>query len=76
MSNSDRALKVLIDVLGCEPNDVGEDTTLADLGMDSLDATELVMESEVEFDIKITDDDFNNVVTIGDFLKLVESKVK
>ncbi len=74
MSYKNRALKILTDVLGCEEDDLKDKTTLDELGADSLDVTELVMETEVEFDIKITDDDFSKVETIGDFLRLIESK--
>jgi len=46
-----------------------------DLGADSLDATELIMELEDEFDIDITDDEADKVKTVGDIIELIRKKV-
>ncbi|MCL2559500.1 MAG: acyl carrier protein [Turicibacter sp.] len=45
-----------------------------DLGIDSLDAVELIMELEDEFDVKIEDEEAQAFVTIGDMVKLLEAK--
>jgi acyl carrier protein len=47
-----------------------------DLGADSLDVVELVMDAEFEFDIEIEDDDVVKVVTVGDAVALVKRLVK
>lgn len=45
-----------------------------DLGIDSLDAVELIMELEDEFDVKIEDVEAQTFVTIADIVKLLEAK--
>lgn len=47
-----------------------------DLGADSLDSVEIIMLLEENFDIQITDDEAEKVVTVADAVKLVEGKVK
>ncbi len=46
-----------------------------DLGADSLDAVELVMRIEEEFDLEITDDEAQKLVTVGELVRYVEAKV-
>jgi acyl carrier protein len=45
-----------------------------DLGADSLDVVELVMELEDEFDMEISDDDAEKIVTVGDAVNYINSK--
>lgn len=45
-----------------------------DLGLDSLDAVELVLELETQFDVKIEDDEMQKLETVKDIIELVESK--
>jgi len=45
-----------------------------DLGIDSLDAVELIMELEDEFGIKIEDDEAQAFVTVGDIVALLENQ--
>ena len=45
-----------------------------DLGIDSLDAVELIMELEDEFDVKIEDEEAQAFVTIADIVKILEAK--
>ena len=47
-----------------------------DLGADSLDFVELMMEFEKEFDIAIRDDEWEKVKTVGDAIELISQKVK
>lgn len=47
-----------------------------ELGLDSLDIVELITELEKEFDIHISDDDFENLETIGDIYDFVFEKIK
>jgi len=47
-----------------------------DLGADSIDAVEVIMAIEDEFNIEITDEDMNNIKTIGDMVEYIEKNVK
>ena len=50
------------------------DTNLQeDLDADSLDAVEIIMNIEEEFDIKVDDDELENIKTIGDIVKYIEN---
>ena len=46
-----------------------------DLGADSLDVVELVMEFEDEFDMEISDDDAEKIATVGDAVTYIKSKI-
>ena len=52
-----------------------ETSMMKDLDADSLDAVEIMMELEDEFDIEIPDEDAEKFKTIGDIVKFVESKI-
>lgn len=74
--NIDQRVRALLaDVLGVEPQRVAGDGTLLldDLGMDSLDAIELVMAAESEFSIELDDDRALEVTTVGEAIELVRS---
>lgn len=45
-----------------------------DLGADSLDVVEMLMSLEEEFDITVPEEDAVNIKTVGDIVKLIESK--
>ncbi len=47
-----------------------------DLGADSLDAVEIIMTLEEEFDIQVDDSNFQNIKCVGDVVKCLESIVK
>jgi len=51
------------------------DTTFEDIDADSLDIVELVMALEEEFDLEISDQEIENIKTVGDVVKYIESKV-
>ena len=60
-----------------EVEEITEETSLmADLEADSLDAVEIMMALEDEFDITIPDEDAESFKNIGDIVKYVESKVE
>lgn len=62
-----RVEQIIVDKLGIDPTEITPDSQLAnDLGADSLDAIELVMEFEKEFNIGITDDEIMAATTTGD----------
>lgn len=61
----------------CEQLDLTEDrvtpeTTMADLGADSLDLVDLAMSLEEEFDIEIPDDDIEHIKSVSDLVNLLD----
>ena len=69
--------KIIVERLGVDPAEVTEVASFQnDLGADSLDIVELIMEFEKEFDIEIPDDDASDsITTVGDAIKYIEGKV-
>ncbi len=68
-----RVFEVVATQLGGATDQFDEKSRIKeDLGADSLDAIELVMEFEEEFDIDVPDDDSEKVVTVGDAVNLIE----
>ena len=68
---------IIVDQLGVDESEVTENASFVDdLGADSLDTVELVMALEEEFDIEIPDEDAEKIVTVGDVIKYIESKLK
>lgn len=73
----ERVGKILIDKLGIAESEITPDANLVkDLGIDSLDYAEIVMDFEQTFDIKIPDDDAEKLATIGSAVKYIEEKLK
>jgi len=72
----ERVTKVIVDRLGVEEGDVKMEASFRDdLGADSLDVVELVMELEDEFDMEISDEDAEKIGTVGDAVNYIEGKV-
>ena len=73
---SDVASKVkaiIVDKLGVDESEVTNEASFTnDLGADSLDTVELIMEFEKEFDIQIPDDQAENISTVGQAIKFIE----
>ena len=69
--------KIIVERLGVDPAEVTEVASFQnDLGADSLDIVELIMEFEKTFDIEIPDDDAGDkITTVGDAIKYIEDKV-
>ena len=68
---------ILIDKLGIPESEITPDASFVrDLGIDSLDYAELVMEFEQTFDIKIPDNDAEKMQTIGQAVEYISSKIK
>jgi acyl carrier protein len=68
---------ILIDKLGIPESEITPDASFVkDLGIDSLDYAELVMEFEQSFDIKIPDDDAEKMQTIGQAVSYIEGKIE
>ena len=74
---SDVATKVkaiIIDKLGVDEAEVTDSASFTnDLGADSLDTVELIMEFEKEFDIQIPDDKAENISTVEDAISFIEA---
>ncbi len=69
--------KIIVDQLGVDESEVTDDASFVDdLGADSLDTVELVMALEEEFGIEIPDEDAEKIITVGDAVKYIDSKLK
>ncbi|MGC9374352.1 MAG: acyl carrier protein [Bacteroidales bacterium] len=72
-----RVKAIIVDKLGVDENEVTPEASFTnDLGADSLDTVELIMEFEKEFNISIPDDQAENIGTVGDATKYVEEHAK
>ena len=70
---ADRVITIVCDRLGVEKDKVKPDTSFVnDLGADSLDIVELVMEFEEEFGMSIPDDKAEEIQTVGEAIKYIE----
>ena len=70
---SERVTKIIVDKLGVDESEVtGEAHFTNDLGADSLDTVELIMEFEKEFDLSIPDEKAEGIATVGDAVKYLE----
>lgn len=78
MSNIQEVItSILIDKIGIAPTEATLDANfIKDLGIDSLDYAELVMEFEQKFDIRIPDNDAEKLLTLGQAVKYIESKIE
>ena len=75
MSNiADKVKAIIVDKLGVDESEVtNEANFINDLGADSLDTVELIMEFEKEFDIQIPDDKAEAIATVGDAVSFIEA---
>ena len=68
---------IIVDKLGVEESEVTNEASFTnDLGADSLDTVELIMDFEKEFGISIPDDQAEKITTVGDAIKYVEDNAK
>ena len=75
-STEERVIKIVCDQMGTTPDKITKDTSfINDLGADSLDTVELVMEFEDEFEISIPDEDAEQIQTIGSAVEYISSKL-
>ena len=73
---SDRVTKIIVDKLGVDESEISSEASFTnDLGADSLDTVELIMELEKEFDISIPDEKAEAIATVGDAVSYIESAV-
>ncbi|PQJ35619.1 acyl carrier protein [Salinibacter sp. 10B] len=67
---------IIVEKLGVDESDVTPDASITnDLGADSLDTVELIMEFEKEFDLTIPDEEAEEIATVGDAIDYLEEKV-
>jgi acyl carrier protein len=69
----DRVIEIVCEQMGQSKDKVTENTSfINDLGADSLDTVELVMELEDEFDLSIPDEEAEKIKTVGDAIQYIE----
>lgn len=74
---AERVKAIIVDKLGVDENEVVESANFTnDLGADSLDTVELIMEFEKEFNIEIPDDQAENIATVGQAINFIEEATK
>ena len=72
----DKIKEIIVDKLGVEDSKITEDAKfIDDLGADSLDTVELIMQFEEEFNIEIPDEDAESIVTVGKAINYIDSKL-
>ena len=70
-----KAKEIIINKLGVDDGQVTPEASFTnDLGADSLDTVELVMEFEKAFNLQIPDEDAEKITTVGDAVKYIKSK--
>ncbi len=70
----DRVKRIVVERLGVEEAEVTPEASFKDdLGADSLDVVELVMELEDEFDLEISDEDAEKITTVGEVVNYIQS---
>jgi acyl carrier protein len=70
-----KVTSIIVDKLGVDESDITPEASFTnDLGADSLDTVELIMEFEKEFDITIPDEDAEQIATVGDAVTYLKEK--
>ena len=74
---AERVKAIIVDKLSVEETEVTNEASFTnDLGADSLDTVELIMEFEKEFGISIPDDQADKITTVGDAIAYIEANAK
>jgi acyl carrier protein len=77
MANADKVRDIIEKELGVEREKLTDNASfIEDLGADSLDIVELVMEFEKEFNIDIPDEDAEKLRTVGEAVQYLDGKVQ
>lgn len=72
-----RVVSIIVDKLGVDEGEVSSEASFTnDLGADSLDTVELIMEFEKEFNIAIPDDQAEKIQTVGEAVSYIEENAK
>ena len=73
---SSKVKAIIVDKLVIDESEVSNESNfMSDLGADSLDTVELIMEFEKEFDLQIPDDDAEKITTVGEAISYIEGQV-
>ncbi len=73
---AERVTKIIVDKLGVEEKEVVKEANfINELGADSLDTVELIMEFEKEFDVSIPDEQAEKITTVGQAIDYLEAQV-
>ena len=73
---AEKVIAIIVDKLGVEESEVTTEASFTnDLGADSLDTVELIMEFEKEFNIAIPDEQAEKIATIGDAVTYITANV-
>ena len=76
-SIDERVINIICEQMGASKDKITMATSFVnDLGADSLDTVELVMEFEDEFDVNIPDDEAEKIQTVGDAIKYIKERVE
>ena len=76
MNTREQVIDIIVNKLGVERETVVDSASFTnDLGADSLDTVELIMEFEREFGINIPDNQAEKITTVGDAIKFVEESL-
>ena len=68
--------KIIAEVLGVDPNEITLDTTFTDdLGADSLDLYQIILEVQEELNIEVDEEVASGIKTVGDAVELLEKSV-
>lgn len=74
-SVAEKVKSIIVNKLGVSEDEVKEESSFVeDLGADSLDIVELIMDLEEEFGIEIPDEDAEKIRTVGEAIKYIEAK--
>ena len=74
---AERVKAIIVDKLSVEETEVTNEASFTnDLGADSLDTVELIMEFEKEFGISIPDDQAEKITTVGDAIAYIDANAK
>lgn len=74
---SEKVKQIIVDKLGVDESEVSREASFTnDLGADSLDTVELIMEFEKEFDISIPDEQSENIQTVGNAIDYLEEQTQ
>ncbi len=74
---TNKVIAIIVDKLGVDESEVTPGASFTnDLGADSLDTVELIMELEKEFNVQIPDDQAEKIATVGDAIAYIENATK
>lgn len=73
MTTLDTIKKILAEQLELDEGSITETSTIEDLGADSLDLVEAIMNIEDEFGVEIDDEEIKNLKTVGDIVEYINN---